>query len=104
MSWVQAAVSVLSAVVGGFVGGWVVAFRLGRWRQRTEDRLEHVEEKLDSSDRALSAVPIISARLDVVLSEIREIKDGLRDDRRRFVTHEECDRTHSGGATPRRSA
>ncbi len=97
MSWVQAAVSILSAVVGGFVGGWVVAFRLGRWRQRVEDRLEHVEERLGAGGRLLDAVPVISARLDLVLEEIRDLKRALRQERERLVTHEECDRRH---ATP----
>jgi hypothetical protein len=95
MSWLQAVVSVVSAVTGGFVGGWVVAFRLGRWRQRVEDRLESIEGRLTDGDRFVSMVPVVNTRLEMMLEELREIKTALRDARRQFVTHEECDRRHS---------
>lgn len=94
MTWIQVAVSVVCAVVGGFVGGWVVAFKLGRWRQSVEDRLDSVEKRLGAGDRLLDVVPVIRARLDVMLEEIRELKRSLHDERQRFVTHEECDRRH----------
>jgi hypothetical protein len=94
MSWVQAAVSVISAVTGGFVGGWVVAFRLGRWRQRVEDRLEGIEQRLADGDRFVNMVPVVNTRLEMMLEELREIKKALRDASSRFVTHEECDRRH----------
>jgi len=95
MSWFQVAVSVISAVTGGFVGGWVVAFRLGRWRQRVEDRLERIEGRLADGDRFVNMVPVVNTRMEMMLEELREIKKGLRDARTQFVTHEECDRRHS---------
>jgi len=42
MSWYQSLISIISAVLGGFIGGWVVAYRMGRWRQSVEDRIERV--------------------------------------------------------------
>jgi len=94
MNWVQAIVSISSALVGGFVGGWVVAFRMGRWRQRVEDHLEQVEKRLSVGDRALDAIPVISTRLEVLIEDVRTMRDEMRHDRARFVTHEECDRRH----------
>jgi hypothetical protein len=94
MTWVQTGVSAVSALCGGFVGGWVVAFRLGRWRQRVEDHLASVEARLTRADGIIGSVPVLSTRIDLVLEELRSIKDGLRHDRRDFVTHEECDRRH----------
>jgi len=95
MNWIQMAVSVMSALTGGFVGGWVVAFRLGLWRQSVEDRLGTIEKRLGDGDRHLNVVPVMSARLEIVLDEIRGIKEAMREERQRFVTHEECDRRHA---------
>jgi hypothetical protein len=94
MNWIQTAISALSALSGGFVGGWVVAFRWGRWRQRVEDRLESIEARLLRGDRAVDNVPVLSTRVELILEELRSIKDELRQDRKHFVSHEECDRRH----------
>jgi hypothetical protein len=94
MSWFQTGISVISAVTGGFVGGWVVAFRLGRWRQRVEDRLEGIEHRLADGDKFVGMVPVVNTRLEMMLEELREIRKALRDARTQFVTHEECDRRH----------
>ena len=94
MNWIQASFTVLSAVSGGFVGGWVAAFRMGRWQQRVEDRLERTESRLLSGDRTLSSVPVIGTRLDLMLEEIRSLRADLKEQRRQFVSHGECDRRH----------
>lgn len=94
MSWYEALVSVISAVAGGFMGGWVVAFRMGRWRQRVEDHLENIERRLASGDRTLYNVPIIDTRLEALVQELKALREERREDIRRFVTHEECDRRH----------
>ena len=94
MMWFQTAVSALSALFGGFIGGWVVAFRLGRWRQRIEDHLESIESRLRKGDPLVDSVPVLSARVELILEELRIIRSELRNDRGRFVSHEECDRRH----------
>jgi hypothetical protein len=86
--------SVSSAVVGGFVGGWVVAFRLGRWRQRVEDRLDQLDERLAAGDAHVDAVPVIAARLEVVLEELRNLRREMREEHAAFVSRGECDRRH----------
>jgi len=97
MSLLQALVSVLSAVVGGFVGGWTVAFRLGRWRQRVEDRLDAIDARLAEGDPHVGAVPVIQARLSLVLEELRSLRREMREDIKQLVTREECDRRHGDG-------
>jgi hypothetical protein len=92
--WMQTAFSAASALCGGFVGGWVVAFRLGRWRQRVEDHLESIESRLLKGDRAVDNVPVLSTRVDLILDEVRSIKAEMRQERKHFVSHEECDRRH----------
>ena len=94
MSWLQAVVSVVSALAGGFVGGWVVAFRLGQWRQMVESRLDGVDARLAGDDRHVEAVPVIEARLGVVLDELRALRREAREDRSSFVTRRECDTRH----------
>jgi len=97
MTWIQTMISALSALFGGFVGGWVVAFRLGRWRQRVEDHLESIEARLLRGDRAVDSVPVLGARVELILDELRTIKAEMRRDRERFVSHEECNRRHRNG-------
>jgi len=94
MDWVQGTVSIVSAVSGGFVGGWVVAFRMGRWRQRVEDRLEVVEGRLANGDPHVDAVPVLRAQVDVVLKEIRDLKEMNREAFRHFQTKEICQEKH----------
>jgi len=92
--WFQTAVSAISALCGGFIGGWVVAFRLGLWRQRVEDHLESIEKRLLKGDRHVESVPVLRTRVDLILEEIRTIKAEMQQDRQRFVSHEECKRRH----------
>ena len=87
--WFETAVSVSSALCGGFIGGWVVAFRLGLWRQRVEDHLENIEERLRRGDRAVDSVPVLGTRVELILEELRAIKNEKRQDRKHFVSHEE---------------
>ena len=104
MSWYQSLISIISAVLGGFIGGWVVAYRMGRWRQSVEDRIERVQNRLSSGDQALSDVPVISTRLDVLFDELHALRKEIRQARSESVTHEECDRRHgeAGGSNKRR--
>jgi len=97
MNWMQLAVGGVNAVAGGFVGGWTVAFRLGRWRQMVEDRLAAVERRLQDGDPHVDAVPVIEARLEVLLEEVRALRKEMRDDLKELVTKEECDRRHAHG-------
>jgi len=97
MSWYQSLISIISAVLGGFIGGWVVAFRMGRWRQSVEDRIDRVQQRLSSGDDALDDVPVISTRLDVLFDELHALRKEIRQARSESVTHEECDRRHDGG-------
>ncbi len=96
MIWFQTVVSAVSALAGGFIGGWVVAFRMGRWRQRVEDHLESIEARLQKGEGVVGNVPVLSTRVDLILEEVRSIRADLRRDRGSFVTHEECDRRHDG--------
>jgi len=97
MNWIQLALSGASALTGGFVGGWTVAFRLGRWRQMVEDRLAAVEQRLENGDAHVDAVPVIEARLDVLLEEVRAIRKEMREDLKELVTKEQCNLRHAHG-------
>ena len=92
--WVQTAISATSALFGGFVGGWVVAFRLGLWRQRVEDHLESIESRLVRGNPVVDSVPVLQTRVELILDELRSIKQEMRQDRKHFVSHEECNRRH----------
>ena len=96
--WFETAVSAGSALCGGFVGGWVVAFKLGLWRQRVEDHLAGLEGRLARGDRAVDNVPVLNTRVELILEELRAIKSEMRTDRRGSVSHEECNRRHNNAA------
>jgi len=95
MSWLQTVVTALSALAGGFVGGCVVAFRLGRWRQRIEDRIAAAEERLEKGDRHVGQVPILLTRVDLLIKTLDEFKQAFRDFTADVVTRRECDRRHA---------
>lgn len=119
--WLQFGLSVLSALVGGFVGGWTVAFRMGQWRQRIDSkieehgrqldagtervrqvpllqaRLDSIDRRLEDGDPHLGQVPVLAAKLDVVIDAINEVKGSVRMIAEHSVTHEECNRRHGDG-------
>ncbi len=97
--WTTTALSAMSALAGGFLGGFIVAHNLGRWRQRIEDHLDTIEGRLLRGGRAVDSVPVLNARVDLILEEVRTIKSELRSDRKHCVTHEECNRRHGNGGT-----
>ncbi|NLG64569.1 MAG: hypothetical protein GX537_03075 [Actinobacteria bacterium] len=96
--WINVALSIISALAGGFIGGWVVAFRLGRTLQAIESRLEVCEQRLERGDKPVGDVPVLRTRLETVIEELRDIKRELREDRKTFVSHGECDRRHGNGS------
>lgn len=97
MIWLQLTLSAISALAGGFVGGCLVAYRMGRWRESVEQRLAIHQARLERGDIPLDKVPVIEARLDTVILELRDLRRELREDFSRLVTREECDRRHGDG-------
>ena len=97
IGWLQPAVMVLLSLMSGFLGGWVVAFRMGSWRQRVEDRLGVAEGRLEKGNPAVDKVPIVIERVDAVIKTIDEFKEAFRDFTARVVTRAECDRRHGDG-------
>ncbi len=97
MDWTWAVVSGASAIVGGFVGGWTVAFRIGQWRQRVDDRLDQHDARLDSGKARVDQVPLLDSRLDTLIEELRGMRKEIREDLQRVVTRTECDRRHGDG-------
>ena len=98
MNWLNLIMSGVAALVGGFAGGWIVAFRLGRALQKIEDDVAANTRRLARGNGPVGDVPVLKARVEVVIGELREIKAELREDRQRFVTHTECDRRHENDA------
>lgn len=101
MTWINLFASAVSALMGGFIGGWVVAFRFGRMLQRLEDQVEANSQRLTRGDKPVGDVPILKTRIEVILEELREMKAQLRQDMAYVredvaarVTHTECDRRH----------
>jgi len=94
VSWLQVLVTGLGAVPGGFAGGWFVAYRMGRWRQKVEDQLAVHEARLQKGNPAVDAVPVLEARLNVLIEEFRGLRKELREDFKGVVTKDACDRRH----------
>jgi len=96
-AWLQIVISGLSALLGGVVGGWLVAFKIGAWQQRVNDRLDAHEARLQRGNPAVDQVPVMAAKFEALIEDVREIKDNLRDWMPRLVTKEECNRRHGDG-------
>lgn len=98
MSWADVIVRVVSyliaGVLGGLLGSWLTAFRVGRWMQRIEDRVEANERRLERGDPHVGEVPILAANQKAIITELRDFRAEVRGDRSRWVTHGECNRRH----------
>jgi hypothetical protein len=100
MTILSTVISAMSALAGGFAGGWVVAYRLGAWRQKVDSDLTTMRQRLAHGGRAVDTIPVITTRVDLILEELRTIRREMGRDRKHFVTHEECNRRH-GNVTAR---
>lgn len=98
MNWLDLGMSAVAALIGGCVGGCIVAFKEGRWRQKVEDRLKAAEERLEKGDPPIGEVPILRTRLQAIMETLAEIKHELREERKMFVPRTECDRRHEADA------
>ena len=98
MTLVMTVISLVVAVLGGFTGGWVVAFRMGaKWAGEIEAlraRIAANEERLKRGDARVDLVPVLEARLDIMLESMGEIKQMMRDGFRTFQTKEQCEEKH----------
>ena len=88
----------ISALIGGAVGGWLIAHRVGRWQQRIEDRLEAAEVRLSKGDNPIGQVPVMKTQIDVLITALRELKAEVHDGFKELVTRAECDRRHERDA------
>jgi len=95
--WVKLLLTVILSLVSGFTGGWVVAFRMGSWRQKIESwlsghdsELEQIRERLGSGKVKLDHVPTIQVKLDAMTDTIKEVKDELQYQRENYVHVREC--------------
>ena len=95
VTWVHVVLLAFSSLASGFIGGWVVAFRMGSWRQRVEDRLTTAEERLEKGNPHVDKIPLLAQRVDTLILIIEEVKVALRDFTRDVVTRRECDRRHA---------
>ena len=96
-NWVQIVMSALSALAGGFIGGCLVAYRMGRWRQWVESKIGEHDKRLEKGNPAVDQVPILMTRVEAIIATLDEFKEAFRDFVGRVVTKDECDRRHEGG-------
>jgi len=92
--WSMVAISGLSGLIGGIVGGWIMAFRIGSWRQRVEDRLDQHDARLANGTPRVRAIPVLETKLEVLLEEVRGLKAQLRESFSVFQTKETCEAKH----------
>ncbi len=99
MTILSSVISAVSALAGGFAGGWIVAYRLGAWRQKVDSDIASMRQRLAHGGRAVDTIPVITTRVELILEELRTIRREMRQDRKNFVTHEECNRRHGNVRT-----
>jgi len=94
IEWVTVICSLISGLMGGLIGAGTIGWRIGRWQGQIEHRIEAAEKRLDKGNHPIDQVPVIEARLDTVIEEIRDMKRTFRENIERLVSREECDRRH----------
>ena len=115
MSWTTIAAGLwnfASALIGGFVGGIVTAYAIGRWRGEIEQRLrsllewrQQVEDRLDRGDHQLVNIPVVEAKIEELSRSTQLVRDDVRGGfaqvarqiehaQETFVSRGECNRQH----------
>ena len=101
-----------SALVGGFIGGIVTAYAIGRWRGEIDQRVQalqdwraQVDDRLERGNDQLVSIPVVETKIEEISRSVELLRDdirtGMADMRRqiessheRFVLRAECDRQH----------
>lgn len=101
-----------SALVGGFVGGMLTAYSIGRWRGEIEQRLASLQEwrhqadgRLERGDDQLVSIPVVESKIEDLNRSIElmredvhngfaEMQSQVQHTRETYVTRAECDRQH----------
>ena len=113
-------IQIATALVGGFIGGWLVAFRLGGWRKSMEKdialarkeadselalarksravmhkQLDDINTRLNRGDNVLGQVPVLATEIKHAAQELSATNRILEQFRGEFVTRRDCDLRHS---------
>ncbi len=95
--WGQLVVMAIVGLCSGFAGGWMVAFRLGNWRQKVESWLKghdkdikRIDDRLGSGKVKLDRVPTLKVQLNAIKDTIDDIKQELQYQRDNYVHQREC--------------
>ncbi len=95
--WLQLVLSGLLSLASGFIGGWVVAYHLGGFREKVtswlnkhDEDIERINERLGSGKTKLDHVPTIQVKLEALMDTIKEVKDELQYQRENYVHVREC--------------
>jgi len=101
-----------SALIGGFVGGMLTAYSIGRWRGEMEQRVTSLQEwrgqaegRLERGDDQLVNIPVVESKIEDLSRSIELMREDVRDGfaevqshvermRETFVTRAECERQH----------
>ena len=115
-TWIVVVLNFVSALLGGFIGGWIMAYSFGKWRGAVEERFSALHEwqtkidtRLERGDDRLIQVPVLEANLqetkrsvELLRDELKEgfaeVQHGFERGRQIFVTKDACDRQHRRGA------
>ncbi len=102
MNWAQFAltvgVSCVSALFGGAVGGWLMAFRVGhrvgQWQATIDQRLTVAEKRLEKGDEPVGEVPVLGVKIDGLAEQIKKLEGMVSQVIGNTVTTRECERRH----------
>jgi len=72
-AWINIIMTGISALVGGFVGGCTIAYKLGSWREKLVAQVRNNTERLNSGAARVQNIPVLKARIDVLIEELRAV-------------------------------
>lgn len=81
------ALPALAGVGGVWWQSKQAARRAAKWEQHVDDTLAVQGKRLDNGATEIKEIPIISTKLDLIATDLREVRANM-------VTRTECDRTH----------
>lgn len=97
IDWSAFGIGFLGALLGtaGSIGAAVFVF--GRWQGKTDQRLDYLEERMQSGRHPISEVPVLKSRIQQInesIDRLERLIAKVDKDTENYVTQQECERRH----------
>lgn len=97
IDWTAVIIGLLGSVVGASGSALVAVFVSGRWQGRTDQRIDNIEDRLESGRDPIQNVPVLRSQIQQMgesIDRLERVVEKMNDQNDKFVTQQECERRH----------